>query len=708
MRLKRTNRLRLATLVTIGVCATVLITMLALLMLVGHFAKSYARDQAKERLQRLSLQMSESMNRSMVRVTEQVRFVSQLEDVRDARTPAQMRVVFDNLDKNLANFAWIGLADQTGTVVAASSGLLEGHNLGRSTWFMNGQRGLYTSDYHPEPLLELMLPYADKRWRFVEISVPVVRSDGTYRGVLGVQLSWEWARKIAADLLIPSDSQYMVDVLIVRDDDTIILGPDYLEESKIDVASVDLAQMGRNGAIAERWPDGRRYLTGYASTHRVADQSGGKWSILIRQPEEIALATFHGLERQIVMAGGGIGLLLALVAVSLARRLAKPLDDLSAAIGRRNQDGQPDSIPIIGGYREIQLLSVTLADMVQREREHVTKLRLLNENLERLVQERTSEIEQKAEALEASLAQQMVIQTRLQDSEAELRATLQNANDAFIAMDQDGIVVEWNEQAERLLGWTCQEAIGRKAVDVIIPGALHESFAKGMQRFLATGESNVLNRRIEITAVRRDGVEFPIELAVACVPRQNGYLFIAFLHDITERQMLQASLTAMALKDPLTDLPNRRAMMQKLPESMARVARHGKPLAVFFLDLDGFKGVNDSYGHDAGDELLRTMAQRIVGVVRATDTVVRLAGDEFVVVLEMLNDESGAIEVADKILHAIQQPFVLTSATVTVTASIGIAMHHADDPTTPDQLITRADGAMYAAKKNGKNRAVAV
>ena len=220
--------------------------------------------------------------------------------------------------------------------------------------------------------------------------------------------------------------------------------------------------------------------------------------------------------------------------------------------------------------------------------------------------------------------------------------------------------------------------------------------------------SNIINRRVEITALRRDGVEFPIELAVACVERRNGYLFIAFLHDITERKLLQASLMGMALKDPLTDLPNRRALIQKLPESIARAARLGKPLAVLFLDLDGFKGVNDGYGHEAGDELLRTITQRMLAAVRTTDTVARLAGDEFVVVLEMLNGDHDAMDVADKILQTLQKPFALSAATVSISASIGIAMHWPEDHTTPEQLITLADGAMYVAKKQGKNRAVAV
>jgi len=699
-------RLRLATMVSIGVCGTVLVTMLSLLLLVEHFAKSYAIEQAEQRLQQLSWQMRDALNHSMQRVVENLHFIAQLDAVRDGR-PAEMRRVFDQVAAHSGDYTWVGFADPDGKVVAASHGMLQGDDVSQRPWYVNGRKDLYASDYHASAMLEPLLPYSEQRWRFVDVALPVKGPDGRLRGVLAIHLSWDWARGKAGALLIPSNNQYMTEVLVVRDDDTIILGPDYVEETKVDVSSVDLAQSGRTGAVVEDWPDGHRYITGYARTGLNLNYPGPKWSILVRQPEEIALASFDDLERRILLAGGVICILLALITVVLARRLAYPLDNLSAAI-RRGEDGLLQAIPVSGEYREVQLLSMTLAEMVEREREHVGNLHALNENLEQLVRERTQEIAHKARALEDALAQQMAIQARLKDSEAELRATLQNANDAFIAMDHDGFIVEWNEQAERQFGWTHREAVGRRMAELIVPHAMREAYEKGIARFRRTGEARLMNRRLEMTALRRDGVEFPIELSIACVPRQAGPLFIAFLHDITERKLLQASLTGMAMHDALTDLPNRRALMQKLPEAMARATRSRRPLAVLFLDLDGFKEVNDGYGHEAGDELLRVVAQRMQGAVRSTDTVARLAGDEFVLLLELLNDEEDALEVAAKILAGIQQPFVLSAATVTLTASVGVAMYWPGEEATVDQLITRADGAMYAAKRKGKNRAVAV
>ena len=186
--------------------------------------------------------------------------------------------------------------------------------------------------------------------------------------------------------------------------------------------------------------------------------------------------------------------------------------------------------------------------------------------------------------------------------------------------------------------------------------------------------------------------------------RSSGHLFIAFLHDISERKQLFASMEAMALRDTLTGLPNRRALMQALPEAMERAHRSRKACAVFFLDLDRFKQVNDRYGHEEGDELLRQFAARVRDAVRKTDLVGRLAGDEFIVILEMLNGPEAAYEAADKLAPLLRQPFVLKTTTVHLDASIGIAVHQPDDPVDIELLLGRADRAMYANKQRSRQQ----
>lgn len=175
--------------------------------------------------------------------------------------------------------------------------------------------------------------------------------------------------------------------------------------------------------------------------------------------------------------------------------------------------------------------------------------------------------------------------------------------------------------------------------------------------------------------------------------------------DITTRKQLELDLQQQAFADTLTGLPNRRAMEEQLPAALARADRTGHPLALLFMDLDGFKAVNDTWGHDAGDEVLRQFASRIRAQIRETDQLFRLAGDEFTLLLENLNDAPGdARRIADKILIAMQQPFCLDAAQVVLSSSIGIALHFPGMDRDAEQLLAAADDAMYRAKHSGKNR----
>jgi diguanylate cyclase (GGDEF)-like protein/PAS domain S-box-containing protein len=698
-------RPRLTTLVTAGVAATVLLTVLSLLVLVEHFAINYARQEAEQRLQQLSWQMRDSLNRVIEKATGDVQLLTDLPQIRDAKSPAEIRQVLESLQKTFPDYAWIGLANPDGTVYAATQGLLEGADVSGREWFKGGQNRLYAGDFHPATLLGKKLPYSADPWRFVDAAGPVLRADGSYRGVLCVHMSWGWARRMVQTILAPADQQYSADIFVVRNDGTVMLGPRGTEEQKIDTTSLSLSRSGPSGALKETWADGRNYLTGYSRSGKPGDPATLSWSILARQPEDLALAGARALERQILLLGAILGAAMAIAAAIAAGRLTRPLNALSRAIEQRaaapaDASGLPDITPV-NSYHEVQVLSRALAYMVRNERDHLGALRGLNEKLESTVAERTREIARKALQLERALGQEQSTQLLLQERAAELRAILDNAHDAFIALDAGGVVLDWNLQAEKLLGWSRSEVIGQPLGAMVLPPLLRRAYERDMRQLAENGSGSVLSRRIELTLHNRDGKELPVEVSLAYVPRMSGHLFIAFLHDITERKSLFASLEEMALRDTLTGLPNRRALMQTLPEALQRASRLRQSCAVFFLDLDRFKQVNDRYGHEEGDELLRQFAERVQRTVRKTDTVGRLAGDEFVIILEMLHDDNHAQETAAKLLPVLQQPFVLKTATVSLSASIGIAIHHPDDPQDIETLLSRADRAMYLNKQQG-------
>lgn len=307
--------------------------------------------------------------------------------------------------------------------------------------------------------------------------------------------------------------------------------------------------------------------------------------------------------------------------------------------------------------------------------------------------------------LQRTLEQRVHERTQaLAERETELRAVLEHTQDAYVAMDSEGHITAWNRSAEALFGWTRDQAIGHLMHDLLIPKPQRQAHLKGLQHYLETGEHQVLGRRIELDALHRDGHLIPLEVHIDALKVEGKVLFNAFLHEISQRKQREDQLRREALQDPLTGLPNRRALYEYLPALMQRAASHGEVFALLFLDLDGFKRVNDSLGHDAGDELLREVARRLRGCLRTTDLIYRLAGDEFTLLLHPLAERQALPVVANKILTAIRAPFALAGQQAEVQASIGIALYRPGDRRSHTELIKDADAAMYQAKQLGRDR----
>jgi len=209
----------------------------------------------------------------------------------------------------------------------------------------------------------------------------------------------------------------------------------------------------------------------------------------------------------------------------------------------------------------------------------------------------------------------------------------------------------------------------------------------------------------ELPLVLPGGAGVIYEYLLTPVLDQNGHCeaVAGTARDVTERKASEERVRHSANYDALTDLPNRSLFRERLELDVKHAARTGLPLALLYIDLDGFKGVNDSLGHGAGDQLLELAAARISSCVRETDTAARLGGDEFTVILTEVTVPRHIDALAAKILGALAQPFKVRAAQVSISASIGIALYPADG-STPDELVRHADAAMYIAKHAGRNR----
>lgn len=343
---------------------------------------------------------------------------------------------------------------------------------------------------------------------------------------------------------------------------------------------------------------------------------------------------------------------------------------------------------------------------IQAAKEVEESLAMLRQELEARVHERTEQLSKSNQALRTMIESQRRAEQEVRSREAELAAVIENASDAYVSLDQTGVVRAWNRVAEETFGWSASEAMGHTLGELIIPPKLRAAHREGMARYLASGESLMLGRRIELPALHKDGSELTVEVRVRALQVEGKTLFSAFLHDISDRKRREAQREIEARRDPLTGLLNRRALTELLPVALARADRSGAELGLLFIDLDGFKAVNDSLGHEAGDELLCCVAAILRQSVRETDHVVRLAGDEFTVLLEGLAyGESDARLVADKVLAAIAQPIRTSSGQVSVNASIGISIYAPHSDQDWAGLLREADEHMYQAKRAGKGRA---
>jgi diguanylate cyclase (GGDEF)-like protein/PAS domain S-box-containing protein len=284
------------------------------------------------------------------------------------------------------------------------------------------------------------------------------------------------------------------------------------------------------------------------------------------------------------------------------------------------------------------------------------------------------------------------------------QVTLNSIGDAVISTDISGNITYLNQVAERMTGWSGEEASGRPFTEVfqIIEGVTREPACNPMQS--AVKQNQAVGLTSNCILIRRDGCESAIEDSTAPIHSRTGQVIggVMIFRDVSEARAMRLKMTHLAQHDFLTDLPNRLLLNDRITQAISLSRRHSKPLAMLFLDLDSFKHINDSLGHEIGDKLLQLVAQRVVACVRASDTVSRHGGDEFVILLTEVANPGDAAFIAEKVLAGLVMPYAISERNVQLNVSIGISVYPQDghDAAT---LIKNADTAMYQAKGKGKN-----
>lgn len=461
----------------------------------------------------------------------------------------------------------------------------------------------------------------------------------------------------------------------------------------------------------------------------VLGRVSGRWqipmSLRITQPDgrfegavvmAVQPAAFTDFSRQVDLGPVGLLELTGLDGVVRARKIGDQgsfgLDAGGLAWFQRRADaaegnfvdesGAPDGVVRVISYRSMAdyPLMVTvgtdyadqLAPVLQRRASYLT-----------LMAGATVVLLAFAALLMLGLARQRAAADALRASEALFRATFHQAATGIAHIAPDGHILRVNEKFCRMLGYSSDELCARSIVE-LSDGDNREAARQFLSRRLSS-ESPALPTEIEKPYQCRDGSMLWVCEALGVVTDSHGRpdFLVAVTQDITARKELETRLSHDALHDPLTGLPNRVMFLDRLARILESARRHRKLAAVLYIDLDGFKAVNDSHGHATGDTLLQQVARRLEKCVRTEDTVSRLGGDEFGVVLAVLGRTQDCHIVALKIIDALSQPFELNGTEITTSASVGAAIFptHGDDAAS---LMAHADSAMYAAKHSGKNQ----
>lgn len=281
----------------------------------------------------------------------------------------------------------------------------------------------------------------------------------------------------------------------------------------------------------------------------------------------------------------------------------------------------------------------------------------------------------------------------IRESEERMRRFMEASSEGIL-FHSDGVITDVNDALVRLTGHRAHTLIGRRLLE-FVPREWHATLSE----YRHSGRESAC----EIEIAHATGTRIPVELAAKTMHYRGIEQRMVVLRDITAQKQAQRRIEFLALHDALTELPNRLYLNDYLPRALALARRQSRRVAVFFIDLDGFKPVNDTLGHEAGDALLRAVAHRLRGAVRESDLVARLGGDEFLVALTDVSAPGDVERVAGALLESLRMPVLWRGNTLTPSISVGVSLSP-DHGSSGDELIRRADSAMYRAKMDGGNR----
>ncbi|MBE9125511.1 MULTISPECIES: hybrid sensor histidine kinase/response regulator [unclassified Coleofasciculus] len=404
----------LSTQIGLGIALLALIFSTLISLAIAQNTAQQLKSDRGQSLAELSYLLSQQLDRSMFERYREIQIVTTLESIHEPNAPiSEKRNILEKLQSTYPDYAWIGLTNPTGRVIASTNSILEGQDVSTRPWFQNAPANPYVGDVHEAVLLAKLLPNpTGEPLRFVDVAAPVIDKNGIFQGVLGAHLSWDWAKKVQASLLQPVPKHSQVEVLILSQDGTVLLGPPSLVFQRLNLQSLPTNLTQLPTYQVERWTQGGTYLTALAHTQGYNDYPGLGWMVVVRQPTAIAFAPARQLQRQIFWWGLILGILFAGMSWIFVERITRPLLAI-ATVADRIRQGEPNvKIPVLPGNNEVAKLSKSLNKLVNALSENEQALLATNTHLETAKQQleeysRTLEVKVDERTLELTEAKEV-------------------------------------------------------------------------------------------------------------------------------------------------------------------------------------------------------------------------------------------------------------------------------------------------------------
>jgi|GEM_PF-5418112 len=668
-------------------------------------------QNAGQAMQNLAYDMTDKLDYGMFERAKDVEILAELESF---TTPGEnrdeQRALLDKLQRTYPAYAWIGLADPSGTVHVSTGGLLQGASVAQRPWFQGALKGPFAGDVHEAKLLAKLLPTeGNEPLRFVDVAAPIRDRHGRVTGVLGAHLSWTWAKEVRESLLHAVQQRDRLDVLIVDRAGTVLLGPPNLQGTQLPDAIYNRFPV--TGHEVMKWPDGHHYVTGVSRSQGYRSYRGLEWRVVVRQHTDVAFASVAAYRRASLAMNSTLAILFALIGVLIAHHIARPLESLRRAAKAIQAGDTATTIDAVrASYAKATDLTRALHELLAAQHRH-------KQELEHRVEERTIALRvrtNEAEALSALSALSTEERDPL-DMVTALAPIIAQASN----LDWVGVTRVRGQHAHKTTLFT---RAGLNALpDVELAGQAehglhHTAVLLGRPLYVDDYATQVHT----LPQFVRGGVR---SAAFLPLPGQHGERFVLFAARAdmrgwtdADRRVMEAAgrsvqiaherrahlhdLEFAALHDKLTGLGNRRAFDQNAEQAVSAAKRHDTTFGVMLLDLDGLKRLNDTEGHERGDALLREFGHALRLAFRNEDRIYRLGGDEYAVLLDR-----AMVPNSDAVLERVRAAVQLARGAgfAGMDASAGVAFYP-DDGSLASDLVRLADERMYAEKRNHRSR----